>query len=117
MEDMARTAERIARDGDPAARLPIAGREGRLAQLTASLNRMLEQLDRAFGRDRHLMKEAAAELYEPVRALRHELAELEREAGAGFGAERRERMLRELDRVGQVLAEMEAVASAGRPGA
>ena len=54
MEDMARTAERIARDGDPAARLPMAGREGRLAQLTASLNRMLEQLDRAFGRDRHL---------------------------------------------------------------
>jgi signal transduction histidine kinase len=116
MEDMARTAERIARDGDPAARLPIAGREGRLAQLTASLNRMLEQLDRAFGRDRHLMKEAAAELYEPVRALRHELAQLEREAGAE-GAERRDRMLRDLDRVGQVLAEMEAVASAGRPGA
>lgn len=117
MEDMARTAERIARDGDPAARLPIAGREGRLAQLTASLNRMLEQLDRAFGRDRHLMKEAAAELHEPVRAIRRELAALEREAGAADSAPRRARMLRELDRMGQVLAEMEAVASAGRPGA
>jgi signal transduction histidine kinase len=116
MEDMARTAERIARDGDPAARLPIAGREGRLAELTAGLNRMLEQLDRAFGRDHHLMKEAAAELHEPVRAIRHELAALDG-VYDGADAQRRERMLREVDRMAQVLAEMEAVASAGRPGA
>ena len=112
MEDMARTAERIARDGDPAARLPMAGREGRLAQLTASLNRMLEQLDRAFGRDRHLMKEAAAELHEPVRAIRRELGLLDEEGGAC-----RLRLAAQLDRVDQVLSEMEAVASAGRPGA
>jgi signal transduction histidine kinase len=109
MEDMARTAERIARDGDPAARLPMAGREGRLAQLTASLNRMLEQLDRAFARDRHLMKEAAAELHEPVRAIRRELA-----APAGPC---RDTLGDLLGRVDQVLGEMEAVASAGRPGA
>jgi signal transduction histidine kinase len=114
MEDMARTAERIARDGDPAARLPMAGREGRLAQLTASLNRMLEQLDRAFGRDRHLMKEAAAELHDPVRAMRRELAMLEHEVEA---APSRERLDGQLDRIDQVLSEMEAVASAGRPGA
>jgi signal transduction histidine kinase len=120
MEDMARTAERIARDGDPAARLPMDGREGRLAQLTASLNRMLEQLDRAFGRDRHLMKEAAAELHEPVRAIRRELAALGADAGAAETAaceERVHRLHRGLDRVEQVLSEMEAVASAGRPGA
>jgi signal transduction histidine kinase len=121
MEDMARTAERIARDGDPAARLPMDGREGRLAQLTASLNRMLEQLDRAFGRDRHLMKEAAAELHDPVRAIRRELAVLggdaDADAGAGDAAATRERLACELDRVDQVLSEMEAVASAGRPGA
>jgi signal transduction histidine kinase len=117
MEDMARTAERIARDGDPAARLPMTGREGRLAQLTASLNRMLEQLDRAFGRDRHLMKEAAAELHGPVRALRRELAGLEPHLDAQETAACRERLLIELDRVHQVLSEMEAVASAGRPGA
>ena len=117
MEDMARTAERIARDGDPAARLPMEGREGRLAQLTASLNRMLEQLDRAFGRDRHLMKEAAAELHEPVRAIRRELATLGDDADAAETAASRERLHRQLDRVDQVLSEMEAVASAGRPGA
>jgi signal transduction histidine kinase len=114
MEDMARTAERIARDGDPAARLPIAGREGRLAQLTASLNRMLEQLDRAFGRDRHLMKEASAELHQPVRAIRRELALLDDDSEAGAC---RGRLGAQLDRVDQVLNEMEAVASAGRPGA
>jgi signal transduction histidine kinase len=113
MEDMARTAERIARDGDPAARLPMAGREGRLAQLTASLNRMLEQLDRAFGRDRHLMKEAAAELHVPVRAIRREIALLDQENGGPWP----ERLALQLDRVDQVLGEMEAVASAGRPGA
>jgi len=115
MEDMARTAERIARDGDPAARLPMLGREGRLAELTASLNRMLEQLDRAFGRDRHLMKEAAVELHQPVRVMLQELAALE--VGGAEAEAARERMLGELDRVGQVLVEMEAVASAGRPGA
>jgi signal transduction histidine kinase len=112
MEDMGRTAERIARDGDPAARLPMAGREGRLAQLTASLNRMLEQLDRAFGRDRHLLKEAAAELHQPVRAIRRELAR-----PADDGGPCREALGGLLDRIDQVLGEMEAVASAGRPGA
>ncbi len=117
MEDMAGTAERIARDGDPAARLPMAGREGRLAQLTASLNRMLEQLDRAFGRDRHLMKEAAAELHEPVHAIRRELALLGSGEDEDATAARRERLQRHLDVVDQVLSEMEAVASAGRPGA
>jgi len=117
MEDMARTAERIARDGDPAARLPMAGREGRLAQLTASLNRMLEQLDRAFGRDRHLMKEASAELHDPVRAIRRELSLLGRQDDEDETAARRERLHRHLDVVDQVLSEMEAVASAGRPGA
>jgi signal transduction histidine kinase len=111
MEDMGRTAERIARDGDPAARLPMAGREGRLAQLTASLNRMLEQLDRALGRDRHLMKEAAAELHGPVRAIRQELAQ-----PAGAGGPCRETLAGLLDRIDQVLGEMEAVASAGHPG-
>ena len=115
MEDMARTAERIARDGDPAARLPMAGREGRLAQLTASLNRMLEQLDRAFGRDRHLMKEAAAGLHEPVRAIRRELALLDIDDDGDGPC--RERLTDQLDRIDQMLSEMEAVASAGRPGA
>jgi signal transduction histidine kinase len=117
MEDMARTAERIARDGDPAARLPIAGREGRLGELTASLNRMLEQLDRAFGRDRHLMKQAAAELHEPVRAIRRDLAAVDGPEPGADRPERLARMRRELDRAEQVLAQMEAVGGAARPGA
>jgi signal transduction histidine kinase len=117
MEDMAATAERIARDGDPSARLPMIGREGRLAHLTASLNRMLDQLDRAFGRDRHLMKEAAQELHAPVRAIRRELGALDVTGDAEQAAACRERALGELDRAAQVLGEMEAVASAGRPGA
>jgi signal transduction histidine kinase len=58
------------------------------------------------------MKEAAAELHEPVRAIRRELALLDEEGGPC-----RERLGAQLDRVDQVLGEMEAVASAGRPGA
>src|SRR3954454_20598297 len=92
----------------------MAGRAGRLAQLTASLNRMLEQLDRAVGRDRHLMKEAAAELHRPFRAIRRQMALLDDESESGPC---RDRLAAQLDRVDQVLSEMEAVASAGRPGA
>jgi signal transduction histidine kinase len=61
------------------------------------------------------MREAATELHEPVRAIRLELDALERESPGACA--HRARMVRELDRVGQVLAEMEAVASAMRPGA
>jgi signal transduction histidine kinase len=117
MEDMAATAERIARDGEPSARLPGVGCEGRLAHLTASLNRMLDQLERAFGRDRHLLREAATELEAPVRAVRHELRALDAAGDPGEAAAGRRRVLAELDRVAELLAEMEAVASAGRPGA
>lgn len=107
MEDMARTAERIARDSDPAARLPIEGREGRLAQLTASLNRMLEQLDRAFARERQLLQQAARELDPPIRALRRELL-----ADGAHAPGARD----ELDIMARVVEEMQAVAAAGRPG-
>ena len=96
----------------------MAGREGRLAQLTASLNRMLEQLDRAFGRDRHLMKEASDELHDPVRAIRRELALLGHEDDADETAAARERAATATSTAStRCSSEMEAVASAGRPGA
>jgi signal transduction histidine kinase len=114
MQDLAQTAERIARDRDPSARLPLAGREGRLGQLAASLNRMLEQVDRAVGRDRHLMREAAQELHAPVRALRRELAVPAEPVDGEPCAQHR--MRAEVDRIARVLDEMDAVAGAGRPG-
>ena len=95
----------------------MAGREGRLAQLTASLNRMLEQLDRAFGRDRHLMKEASAS--STIRCARS--------VASSRCSAARTTSTRPPPGVSGCTAtstsstrcssEMEAVASAGRPGA
>ena len=118
MEDIARTAERDRARRRPRG-APADGRpRGPPRALTASLNRMLEQLERAFGRERHLMREASDELHEPVRAIRRELALLGREDDEDETAARRERArTAALDVVDQVLSEMEAVASAGRPGA
>jgi signal transduction histidine kinase len=107
MEDMAQTADQIAAYGDTSRRLPRIGTEGRLAQLTASLNRMLEQLDGATGRERLLLRKAAEELHGPVRAIRHDLDR----SGAADGV-----ACAELDRLEHVLDEMAAVASAGYPG-
>ncbi len=110
---MARTADRIAREGDPSARLPMTAVGGRLAELTAGLNRMLEQLDRALARERHLLDEAARELDAPIRALRAELLG----DGADPTAPPRGQAVRdELDIMARVVEEMQAVAAAGRPG-
>ena len=111
MQDLATTAEQIARDRDPAARLPMMPRTGRLAELTAGLNRMLAELERASGRERHLMRAAAEELHAPVRRITHHL---ERE---DVGGEARERILGDVQHVARVLDEMESVVRAGRPGA
>jgi signal transduction histidine kinase len=108
MEDMAQTADQIASHGDTSRRLPRAGTEGRVEQLTASLSRVLEQLDGATGRERLLMRKAAEELNGPVRAIRHDL---DRSGSA-------DPLVRgELDRLERVLDEMAAVAGAGNPGA
>jgi hypothetical protein len=69
MHDLADTAERIALERDPSARLPTVARAGRLMDLTASLNRMLSELERASGREQHLMRAAAQGLQAPVRRM------------------------------------------------
>jgi signal transduction histidine kinase len=112
MEDLARTAERIARHGDTSRQLPHVAQDGRLAQLTASLNRMLAEIDGALGREQHLMREAAQELQAPVRAIRGELTRC-----AAEGTPPRPRARVELDRLERVLDDMAAVAGAGHPGA
>jgi signal transduction histidine kinase len=110
MQDLATTAERIARDRDPAARLPTTARTGRLADLTAGLNRMLAELERASGRERHLMRAAADELQEPVRRITRFL---ERDGSSPA----RGTVLSDARRVTQVLEEMDSVVRAARPGA
>jgi hypothetical protein len=74
MQDLAITAEQIARDRDHAARLPMVGQSGRLMELTASLNRMLVQLEHASGRERRLMRSAVERLQAPLRTIAYELS-------------------------------------------
>ena len=112
MHDLADTAERIARERDPSARLPTVARAGRLMDLTASLNRMLSELERASGREQHLMRAAAEGLQTPVRRITRVL-----ESGEAGSPAARERLLADARRVGHVLEEMESVVRAGRPGA
>jgi signal transduction histidine kinase len=112
MQDVARTAERIARERDPSVRLPVTAARGRLLELTTSLNRMLSQLEHAFGRERHLMRATAHELRTPVAAMLEELGTGEEPAGPAT-----ERLLDELRRVAHVLDEMDTVVGTGRPGA
>jgi signal transduction histidine kinase len=111
MHDLADTAERIAREPDASARLPTVARAGRLMDLTASLNRMLSELERASGREQHLMRAAAEGLQSPVRRMTTAL-----ERGEPATPAARERLLADARRVRHVLEEMESVVRAGRPG-
>jgi signal transduction histidine kinase len=111
MHDLAVTAERIARDRDPAARLPVVAEPGRLAELAAGLNRMLAELERASGRERHLMRAAAEELDAPVRRITRHLAHDDDTPAT------RRRVLADARHVARVLDEMKSVVRAGRPGA
>ena len=110
MQDLATTAEQIARDRDPAARLPAIPHSGRLGELAAGLNRMLAELERASGRERHLMRAAAEELHAPVRRIARHLHHEDVAPAA------RARILADVEHVARVLDEMESVVRAGRPG-
>jgi signal transduction histidine kinase len=111
MHDLAITAEQIARERDLAKRLPMVGQSGRLLELTASLNRLLAQLEQASGRERRLMRSAVERLQAPLRTVTFELA------GPGpLPADARERLLAHACDLKLVVDEMEMVARAGRPG-
>lgn len=115
MEDMARTAERIARQRDPLDRLPVVVGSSRLVRLVASLNRVLDQLDASLARERRVMKAAADQLELPVRAITDEFRRWEGDAPLPPGA--RWRVTERLDHLTGVLDEMRAVAQANVPGA
>lgn len=74
MEEMTRVAETIARTGRLSSRLPVGEQGSRLPTLALTLNRMLEQIEAAFRRERHFMAEAATELARPVDALVREVS-------------------------------------------
>ncbi len=106
MDDIAHAADEITRDGNLAMRLPMRDEAPRLAALTVTLNRMLEQLEAAFLRQHHFMRDAAEELREPVTALGEQVA------AAGDQRDLRH----ELGRISRVVDDMAALARADTPG-
>jgi two-component system OmpR family sensor kinase len=63
-------AEQIARTGDPGRRLPQDGGRDEVGRLAATLNAMLEALERARERERRFVGDASHELRTPLTALR-----------------------------------------------
>jgi len=110
MQDLAQTAERIA-GSDSSRRLPTIGDSRRLADVTASLNRVLLELERSGGRERHLMRAAAAELRAHVSRMRADLAT---DHGQIITASAQQRLRAELGSLERVLADMEDVVRIAR---
>lgn len=104
MEDLARTAERIAWGG-PSRRLPTIADSGRIAGVTESLNSVLHQLERSGGKGRELMRAAATELHVPVGRMRSDLCP----APGSTVSAAAQRVLAELDSLESLLSDMEDV--------
>lgn len=107
MEEMTLAAEAIALEGSLSSRLPVGEQGSRLPALAASLNRMLDQLQRALQRERHFMQEAASQLRAPIAAIGRELAgpEVSHDAIRGAAAS-----------VSRVLDDMSVFARGAGPG-
>jgi signal transduction histidine kinase len=101
-----RTVTRTARDiseGDLSQRMPVRGRD-ELAELTATLNGMLERLERAFATQRHFIDDAGHELKTPITIVRGHLELLEDDS-----VERRQSLslvMDELDRMGRIVDDL-----------
>jgi signal transduction histidine kinase len=116
MAQMARAAGAIAGEGDISRRLPAADRNGSLADLTETLNRMLERLETAFQRERRFIREASHELRTPVTIGRGHLEVLSRDADPAELEQTVALLLDEFDRMGRILEDMTVLARSERPG-
>jgi signal transduction histidine kinase len=110
MQELARTADAIYEEGDLARR--VAASNGDVAQLAATLNRMLDRLEAAFRRERRFISEASHELRTPITICRGHLEVL----GANPRADELDEcvavVVDELDRMGRILDDMTTLARA-----
>jgi signal transduction histidine kinase len=106
MSDLARAAASISTQGDLARRLPSPDRDGDIAVLASTLNRMLAQLQRAFDRERRFISEASHELRTPLTICRGHLDVLEAEPSADDLRETVAVVTDELARMGRLVDEL-----------
>jgi signal transduction histidine kinase len=106
-----RTAREIS-ERDLSQRMPVHGRD-ELAELTATLNGMLERLERAFAMRRRFIDDAGHELKTPITIVRGHLELLEDDP-----AERRQSLslvMDELDRMGRMVDDLLLLARRQQP--
>jgi len=75
---LASAAGEISRSGDARRRLPDTGRPDEVGRLAATLNRMLDSLERSRDSERRFLADASHELRTPLTALRGNVAHLAR---------------------------------------
>jgi signal transduction histidine kinase len=110
-----RAVTRTARDiseSDLSQRIPVRGRD-ELAELTVTLNGMLERLERAFATQRRFVDDAGHELKTPLTIVRGHMELLEEDP-----AERQQSMtlvMDELDRMGRMVDDLLLLARRQQP--
>ena len=112
MNEMARTADVIAEEGDLAQRIPELEGTARVAALAHTLNRMLDRLEAGFERERRFFNEASHELRTPVTICRGHLEVMGADADPREVYETVGVLLDELQLMGRILDDMSTLANA-----
>jgi len=93
-----------------------AGARGEVAVLSETFDNMLERLERAFKRQRDFVSDASHELRTPLAVLRAQVELLDRETDEGKRHEGTVTLLRRLDELDRLVADMLTLASDTGPG-
>ena len=91
---------------------PAAGGRGEVGVLAAAFDRMLARLERAFARQRDFVSDASHELRTPLAVLRAQVELLDRETDEQRRHEGTATLLRRLDEMDRLVADMLTLASA-----
>jgi two-component system OmpR family sensor kinase len=98
--------------GDLSLRTGAEGTRGEVGVLASAFDRMLERLERAFTRQRDFVSDASHELRTPLAVLRAQVELLDREAGDPHQHEATRTLLRRLDEMDRLVADMLTLAGA-----
>jgi signal transduction histidine kinase len=107
---MARVASAVGED-DLTVRIGGLNRRDEIGVLADAFDRMLDRLERAFGRQREFVSDASHELRTPLTILRGQIELLDRESDPDRRRLAVESVLRELDRMNRLVDEMLTLAA------